>query len=317
LFGDPCIGFGKATEVLSAWGGEILGTRGAWAARLPVDGPGALFSSWTWDPLVLGAILLASGVYGLGRRRRRRRGGVGPAVRFGAGVLVWAVAASPPFERLADALLWGHMTQHLLLTLVAAPLLAGGAFGRVALAALPAGPRARIGRWLAAPRGRAAADVLLHPLVAAGLHAGALWLWHQPVAYEAALDSRPLHALEHASFLGTAALFWASVLRARRRRRLVLWGVLGLFLNGVASAVLGVLLTVAPTLWYPSYAATFHAGGLTPLEDQQLAGLLMWVPGQVLYLVMTLVLCARWLERPGAEAPICAPPFGPPAEGIR
>jgi putative membrane protein len=131
------------------------------------------------------------------------------------------------------------------------------------------------------------------PVVAWGLHALILWLWHAPPLFEASLRSGALHDLQHATFLASALLFWWAMLYRGRGRSpaSILWIATTL----VHTGVLGMLLTFAPTPWYPFYAATTGAWGLSPLEDQQLGGLIMWVPSGALLLAIALGLASRLL----------------------
>jgi cytochrome c oxidase assembly factor CtaG len=129
------------------------------------------------------------------------------------------------------------------------------------------------------------------------LHVTALYLWHLPVLYQAALGDDLVHALEHASFFGTAWLFWWLILDEKGRRKLGDGAaVLFVFLAGVASGALGALLTFAPRALYPLQALGAGAWGLTPVTDQQLAGLIMWVPAGVVYLLTAAALFLRWMS---------------------
>ena len=139
------------------------------------------------------------------------------------------------------------------------------------------------------------------PLAAWLLHAMALWLWHLPVLFDAALANEGIHALQHASFLVTALFFWWSVLGVNTRHDQGL-ALLSLFTTMVHTGALGALLTLSPVTWYAAYAATAPAFGLDALEDQQLGGLIMWVPAGLVYVSCGLVMAARWLGR--------APPGG-------
>jgi len=125
------------------------------------------------------------------------------------------------------------------------------------------------------------------------VHAVVIWGWHLPVLFQAALHNDALHGLQHLSFLGSALLFWWAILHPRRQAGLGL-SVLYLFTTAVHTAVLGALITFARTPWYPAYVAP--AAGLGPLEDQQLAGLVMWIPAGLAYLVAALVIVRRWLS---------------------
>lgn len=133
------------------------------------------------------------------------------------------------------------------------------------------------------------------PLTAWLLHAAALWLWHLPGLYQAALLSPLVHWLEHASFLGSALLFWGVALSPQRQRSLV--GVLLIFTTALHSSILGALMTFSGSVWYPLYNARALTFSLSAIEDQQLAGLIMWIPGGVVYLVAALWLLGIALLR--------------------
>jgi cytochrome c oxidase assembly factor CtaG len=207
------------------------------------------------------------------------------------------------------------MTQHELLMLVAAPLLV---LGRplVAMAwGLPRGWRAGVGRAMHARPVRSAWHALSAPLVAWGIHGTAIWLWHAPRLFEATERSEAVHALEHASFLLTALLFWWAVLHHRRRAASDGAAIALLVTTMIHTSVLGALITFAPGLWYRSYVATTAAWGFLPLEDQQLAGLIMWIPGGISYLVAALALFARMLRgertEPSATRALLRPSTSP------
>jgi cytochrome c2 len=134
------------------------------------------------------------------------------------------------------------------------------------------------------------------PSVAFALHAIALWTWHLPGLYQATLTNDLLHSLQHTSFIFTALLFWWTILGANRGQLARGKAILYLFLTALQTGALGALLTFAPSLWYPAYAATTGPWGLSPLDDQQLGGLIMWIPGSIAYLVAALVLFAEWLR---------------------
>jgi cytochrome c oxidase assembly factor CtaG len=137
------------------------------------------------------------------------------------------------------------------------------------------------------------------PPVAWLIHGVALWVWHMPALYDAALQSEMIHALQHLSFFGTAALFWWGLSHGRYGRLGYGAAVLYVFATAVHSGVLGALLTFSPHVWYPLYERTTTTFGLTPLEDQQLAGLLMWVPASVIFIAGGLYFFAAWLKESG------------------
>jgi len=250
-------------------------------------------------PLALTLVLYLAGV----RRMRRRagpdrfRGSVG---WFLGGWVVLAVALASPLHPLGGALFSAHMLQHELVMAVAAPLLILGRPLAPLMFSLPAAWRRPAGRWTAGPAVRGLTSMLAHPLVATLLHAGAVLIWHVPALYERTLTSEALHAAQHASFLVTALMFWWALLRggARPRRGAA---VIALFVTTVYTGGLGALLTVSDTAWYTAYGNAAAAWGLTPLEDQQLAGIIMWMPGAGPYLLAALLLMAGWLRDAGVR----------------
>jgi putative membrane protein len=131
-----------------------------------------------------------------------------------------------------------------------------------------------------------------------------LWLWHLPGPYQAAVLHSGVHALEHACFLGTALLLWWSLVRAHAHGHLGYGaGVLLVSLNGMQSAALGVLFTFSRLPWYPVYVSRTAAWGLAPLDDQRLAGVIMWVPPSVIYLAAACVLFLAWMRGLEREMP--------------
>lgn len=186
------------------------------------------------------------------------------------------------------------MTEHELLMVIAAPLLAASRPLAVLLWSLPPRARIAVGRfgqrnWLRRIW-RAATD----PPIATLVHGVVLWAWHVPVLFEVALHDPGIHALQHASFLLSALLFWWALLYGRWRRRGHGFAVLALFATAAHCSLLGALLVFSPSLWYPAYAGA--QSGLSPLEDQQLAGLMMWVPAGIVYTIAGLALFALWLN---------------------
>lgn len=246
--------------------------------------------------LVLVALVYA---YGLGRAWHARGPGAvilrGEALRFGVAWVVLSAALLSPLETLSGRFLAAHMLQHLLLLVVAAPLLATAGVGRASLFALPKTARLRIARGPITRLGDVRRGVA-SPLVALALYVAVLWLWHAPAAYQAALGGGIVHALEHGTMLVGGCLFWASVLPsvggAHRRA-----GAVGALLGAsFAGGGLGALMTLSPAPWYPAYEAVAAATGGDALRDQQFAGLLMWMPMGAVHAVAALIVAGRWLR---------------------
>jgi putative membrane protein len=264
--------------------------------------PHDLWSAWTFEPAVVVLLLASAGVYARGVVRVWAASQTGRGIQvwrvwcFGLGWFALLVALVSPLHALGSALFAAHMTQHEVLISIAAPLLILGRPVVPFLWAFPRGSRRSLGE-LARTRGICSVwNVLTRPSVAFGLHAIALWAWHLPGPYQATLTNDFLHSLQHTSFIFTALLFWWTILGANRGELARGRAILYLFLTALQTGALGALLTFAPSLWYPAYATTTGPWGLNPLDDQQLGGLIMWIPGSIAYLIAALVLFAEWLR---------------------
>jgi putative membrane protein len=276
-----------APAMLSAHSGEALE-------------PHDLLTAWTFEPgttipLVIAALLYAAGA-------RRSRGVTGrQAALFWTGWIVLALALVSPLHELGEVLFSAHMAQHEILMLVAAPLLVLSRPLVPMLWALPLGWRRRTGQWAKARIPHAVWVGITAPVAAWWIHAVALWIWHAPPLFQATLTSEGMHALQHASFFGSALIFWWSLFYARGPED---YGasVLYLFTTAVHTSILGALLTFAPRVWYPAYAQSSLPWGLNPLSDQQIGGLIMWVPAGLVYVAAGLALLAAWLRESEASA---------------
>ena len=216
------------------------------------------------------------------------------ASAFAGGWLVLALALVTPLDSLGSLLFSAHMVQHELLMIVAAPLLVLGRPLALWAWALPMPWRRALGHFFHQPAWRAPWLIVTSPLLAWLLHALALWLWHIPALFDAALNDLSVHAWQHTSFLVTALVFWWSVLGASTRKKQSV-ALVSLFTTMAHTGALGALLTLARTPWYPNYFATAPLFGLDALEDQQLGGLIMWVPAGLVYIVCGLGLASRWM----------------------
>jgi putative membrane protein len=261
--------------------------------------PHDLWGAWNLDPVLLGGLLLASWAYWRGQTSGPRRPVDSWRARcFTVALVALGLALLSPLDALSGALVSAHMVQHLMLLLVAAPLLALSAPSSAILRGSPLALRRASGRWrrrLGLTHGNL--GVLRHPAVVWLLSVGVLWFWHAAAPYDATLDNEFLHVLEHASFLVTAVLFWQVVVGVRGAARVSGGlGVLLVFAMAMQSVFLSVLLTFARTPWYSGYAETTAPWGLDPLTDQQLAGVIMWIPAGGIYLVVALVLLVTWIR---------------------
>ena len=277
-----------APRVLHAHAGQPLAPHDFWRA-------------WELDPGVALALVLLAVIYAVGVRRMPRGHSRGRRVAcFLAAWFVLVVALISPLHALGGALFSAHMAQHELLVTVAAPLLVLASPGLTTMWSLPPGARRRVGTWLRDSGATRAGTLLVSPLVAWVLHAAALWLWHLPGPYQATLRNDAVHAMQHLSFFGTALLFWWSVIDGARVRRGL--ALVSLFTTMLHTGALGVVLAFAERLWYPAYATTTVAWGLPPLEDQQMGGLIMWIPGGVAYLLAALAVIWRALRERESHA---------------
>jgi putative membrane protein len=280
-----------------------------------------------WDVVVAAGLTTSSLIYitGFARLRRHVRAAHGaPAaglprgalhvVLFALGIATLVVALLSPLDSLSDLLFSAHMGQHELLMLVAAPLLIMGRPNVAALWALPERARAAVAGFVRRPRLRAVWRWVTGPVVILVLHAVALWIWHVPRLFEGAMHSEAVHAFQHLCFFITAALFWYTLTNGRYGRAGYGAAVVFVFLTAMHSGALGALITLAGTVWYPIYGDRSRAAGVDPLVDQQLAGLLMWIPAGVILMVLGLGLLAAWLgaaERRAARlGAAVTPPIG-------
>jgi putative membrane protein len=298
--------------VVFGWGAALLSTGLLWTTAQAHDGaphpPEALWQAWNWDPWILGGLALAVGLYARGVQRVWRKAGFGrgvsawQAAAFVGGVLALFAALISPLDALSASLFSAHMVQHMLLLMAAAPLVVLGSPPALAAWALPQAWFVRIARPLRQNRWAYRLwQAFTLPVSVWLLFAGLVGAWHIPFLYQAAVRDDLVHFLEHASFLGVALLFWWTVAEFGKPGRLSLGaGVLFLFTAALQSGILGALMTFSATAWYPEYAASAAEWGLTPLEDQQLAGAIMWIPGGFVFLLAALTLMARWFQK--AEA---------------
>lgn len=261
--------------------------------------PHDLRTAWTFEPVVIAMLFLTLFAFMRGMHNQWKSLRRGPdswklrAAFFLSGWATLVISLVSPLHALGGALFSAHMTQHELLMTVAAPLLVLSRPYPLFLWALSEGTRARVGRTLheriSIPFG-----VLASPMVAFALHATAIWAWHVPSLYGATLSSESMHTLQHISFMGTAVLFWWSILPIRSER--YAQSMFYLFATGVHTSALGALLTFSSTSWYSAYGASAVPWGLSPLDDQQLGGMIMWIPGGLAYLAAALWIAAKMLS---------------------
>jgi putative membrane protein len=258
-----------------------------------------LWTAWNLEPIVIAGLILSAWLYWRGARQMRRNLSSvhrWEALAFAGGWLALVVALVSPLDPMSGALFSAHMMRHEVLMLVAAPLLVLGRPLAPFLLALPDGVRRRLVTAARANSVQKAWRMLINPLVAWLIHAAVLWVWHAPSLFQATLENEFVHAAQHLSFLISALIFCEAIVYGREGRMGYGAAVIYLFTTAVHTSVLGARLTFADTLWYPVYRETTAAWGMTPMEDQQLGGLIMWVPAGVIYIVAGLALFALWLR---------------------
>jgi len=254
-------------------------------------------TAWNWEPSIITGTALIVGLYlyGIGPLRRKYQLATevkrGQVVAFLLGVFIMFLALVSPLDELGDSYLFSaHMVQHLFITLVGPPLL---------LIGTPA--------WLLQPllRKRAVfliARVLTFPALAFLLYNADFWLWHAPPLYNATLENQAIHILEHVTFIVFGILNWWPILSpSEELPRLSLGGqILYIFLAGMPTVALGAGLTFFPPLYAP-YLADPRIWGLSAAVDQQLGGLIMWIPGNIFYIVIISILFIQWMQKQDAK----------------
>jgi putative membrane protein len=262
----------------------------------PVNGAGNLIRAWDFDPSIAIGCTALLAAYALAHR-----GDYSRAPWFVAGVAAMFLALVSPIDALADEYLFSaHMLQHLILILIVPPLLLAGLSEKFAHAIIGVPALARIEK------------ILARPAVAWTLAMAVLWIWHWPALYNATLANEDVHIFEHLCFLATATIFWWPIFAPDARLRMEpMRAIIYLATAMVANSVLAILLTFARPGLYPAYLHPADSlgilpmlrdgWGLTPAADQQLGGLLMWVPGGLFFLGAIFIVMARWYSEPEAE----------------
>jgi putative membrane protein len=251
--------------------------------------PEELALRWNLDPVLIGGLVVVAGLYFYGSGRLERTGRarrVGEKAAFYGGWLIATLALVSPLCPLSVSLFATRVGQHMILTLLAAPLVVAGRPAEAFAAAVDA-PALR-GRW-ARPA----------PLASAALFAALLWFWHAPAPYAATFSNTWIYWLMHLSVFGSALWLWHALLDTGRGSMLA--RLAGGFASSVQMGFLGALITLAPRAVYTPHALTTAGWGLTPLQDQQLGGLIMWIPGCLIFLAFALLALAPALS--DAEAP--------------
>jgi putative membrane protein len=279
LAGAPALAHGGAHEP----GGAAIG----WT----LDG-------WTAIPLLLAALLYAAGAWRLQRRSRLGRGERSKGVwLFASGWLILALSLVSPLQEGGERTFTLHMIEHELIMLAAAWLLAASRPLPILLWVLPQAIRGRAGSlgnrpWLSAPW-----RFLTDPVVATVVQAVMMIVWHMPALFDRALGNEAWHAAQHVSFLVSALLFWWAMANGRGGRHSYGLAAVCLFATSLVGGLLGALMSLSASPWYEAYAAMGMTPlGMEPLEDQHLAGLLMWIPGGLVHAGAALLFLYKWLR---------------------
>lgn len=264
-----------------------------------------------WDKATIAGLIALAALYVAGSRQLTLRGARRSRVErpaFAFGWLALFAAVCPWFDAAALEHFSVHMAQHELMMLVGAPLMMAGRPLSTCLWALPERWRRRLAVPLQRGALAGAVRLLTAPVLAWALHGIVVWVWHVPALYELAVRSEPVHAVQHATFVGTSILLWWGLLYGRYGRAGYGAAVFYVFTTAVHTGILGALFTFAGTPFYSVYVHTPGAGVEGALADQQVAGLVMWIPAGLLLTMIGLALFAAWLgeaERRGrATAPV-------------
>jgi putative membrane protein len=250
--------------------------------------------------MLVASLVTILAVYGVGLTRLWDAAGYGRGIRyreaaaFGIAWITLVAALTSPMHEWSERSLAVHMVQHELLMMVAAPLLAMSAPLIAALWVLPLAARRRALAWVRRPVLSGAWRFATAPFAVWFLHAVVLWTWHLPLLYDAAVAHEAVHVVQHLCFVSAAVMFWWGLSQGRYGRSGYGAAVVYLFATAVQGGILGALLTLSPRVWYAAYRSS-HLSGLSPLEDQQLAGLLMWVPAGLIFAAGGLAFFAAWV----------------------
>jgi putative membrane protein len=270
-----------------------IGRAGAHGLDSDRTGPDWTFDSWIVVPLTAFALAYAVGVVRLGLRTRYSRTRVNRrGLAATAGWLTLAGALVSPLHWLGEHLFTFHMIEHEIVMAISAPLIVVARPLGVLLWGLPTILRRRLGRLATLPPLRAAWRWATEGVNATVLHGIAIWAWHVPVLFDAAVENVMLHRLQHLSFFLTAVLFWWAVFW-RCSRGVAAWHI---FVTMTHTGVLGALMALAPRVIYSAQTQAAAKWGLSPLEDQQLAGIMMWIPAGTVYAGCALAMLTLWIR---------------------
>jgi putative membrane protein len=254
---------------------------------------------WELEPSIVIPLLVMALMYFVGWRRccDDRPNARWESVFFVAGWLVLAAALLSPLHHLGEELFFAHMAQHEILMLLAAPLLVFSRMDQIIPWALPIAARKKL-------LGFFHSSVFQSSSIALVIHAIAIWGWHIPALYQASIRSEAVHAAQHLSFLLSAFWFWWALFYSMASKRAYGSAAAYVFVTGLHTSVLGAILTFSSHIWFPIYGSTAPQFGLSVLQDQQLGGLLMWIPANLVYIAIGLWLLRAWIIESDRRLPL-------------
>lgn len=253
---------------------------------------------WTLSPDLLIPLGLALLIYIGGWVRLSTRASTRPAgaILFLSGWLVLTLSLTSPLHQAGERSFTMHMIEHELIMLVATLLLASSNSGGVLAWGLPRPIRMTLAGSWKSPLQRLWKR-LTEPITATAIQAIVLWAWHAPILFDLALESFGWHIAQHACFFVASLLFWWAMLHPRERGSGYGVSAACLFATSLIGGALGALMSFSSSPWYAQYAAMGMTGvGLDPVDDQRLAGLIMWIPGGLLHGAAALALAYKWLK---------------------
>ena len=267
---------------LAAHGGEVHGPRPEWT-----------FDPWITVPIALAGVLYATGSVKLWRRSNDRRFLMRSAAAYWSGWAALVIALVSPVHYLGEHLFTFHMIEHEIVVAVAAPLIVAARPVGVLVWGLPRRFRREAMKIMRSGPVEKTWEIVTAGFVATALHGLAIWVWHVPAFFDATVTNILLHRLQHLSFFVTAIFFWWAV-TWKVGRGAAAWH---LFATMMHTSILGALIALAPRVAYVMQTRYAPEWGLTPLEDQQLAGVVMWVPGGIVYAAAALAIVAMWISQ--------------------
>jgi putative membrane protein len=268
-----------------------------------------IWTQWNWQPWVLACVAITTipyliGLWRMGRGGRERILGRWRAPSFLTGIVVLVLALESPLDAVADDLFSAHMLQHMLLLLVIPPLLVAGRPVITWLWAFDLDARRTVVHGWSRAGLQTVFDWLMRPLVAWLLLSAALCFWHMPGPYGWSLSHEWVHDLEHLSFLGFSLAFWTIVIEPYGQRRRLGYGGTIVFVvsSGFVMSLIGAVLTLAP---HPLYSVQLDTTryGMSALTDQQLAGIIMWIPSNLVHIGALCAVFFAWFASDERRAP--------------